>query len=152
MTVPKSVLYKNSLDALVTYSAFRVFLPYHPVETLMERDGPFTAMKRVFPVRSVGKIELIPLEEIRWIKGAANYVEIHAQNGKYMHRETLHNLTQQLDPSIFLRIHRSAIVNLNHIKEISSELGRFSLVTLRDGTELKIGNGYRDTLFSALNL
>ncbi|WP_158682646.1 LytR/AlgR family response regulator transcription factor [Idiomarina sp. OT37-5b] len=109
-------------------------------------------MKRVFPVRSVGKIELVPLEEIRWIKGAANYAEIHAQNGKYMHRETLHNLTQQLDPSMFLRIHRSAIVNLNHIKEISSELGRFSLVTLRDGTELKIGNGYRDTLFSALNL
>ena len=152
MAVPKRVFQKNSTDPLVTYSAIRILLPYHPMQTLMERDGPFTAMKRVFPVRSVGKIELVPLEEIRWIKGAANYVEIHAQNGKYMHRETLHNLSQQLDPSIFLRIHRSAIVNLNHIKEISSELGRFSLLTLRDGTELKIGNGYRDTLFSALNL
>ena len=47
MTVPKSVFQKNSLDPLVTYSAIRILLPYHPMQTLMERDGPFTAMKRV---------------------------------------------------------------------------------------------------------
>lgn len=109
-------------------------------------------MKRVFPVRSVGKIELVPLHEIRWIKGAANYVEIHANHAKYMHRETMHNVMEQLDPAMFLRIHRSAIVNLEQIKEISSELGRFSLLVLHDGTELKIGNAYRDALFDALNL
>ena len=109
-------------------------------------------MKRVFPVRSVGKIEFVPLDEIRWIKGAANYVEIHAESGKYMHRETMQNVVDQLDSTNFVRVHRSAIVNLEQIKEISSELGRFSLLVLRDGTELKIGSAYREALFDALNL
>ena len=95
---------------------------------------------------------LVPLNEIRWIKGAANYVEIHAASGKYMHRETMHNVIEQLDASMFVRIHRSAIVNLEQIKEISSELGRYSLLVLHDGTELKIGNAYREQLFDALNL
>ncbi|MGM0526570.1 MAG: LytR/AlgR family response regulator transcription factor [Pseudomonadota bacterium] len=109
-------------------------------------------MKRVFPVKSVGKIELVPLDEICWIKGAANYVELHAQCGKFMHRETMQNVEQSLDNDQFIRIHRSTIVNLDYGREISSELGRFSLLILKDGTELKIGTAYRDSLFLALGL
>ena len=152
MTIPENVSCKHSSDSVITYCSIKVLLPYHRDYEVMERDGPFRIMKRVFPVRSVGKIELVPLDEIRWIKGAANYVEIHATSGKYMHRETMQNVADQLDSSLFLRIHRSAIVNLEHIKEISSELGRYSLLVLRDGTELKIGNAYRDALFDVLNL
>lgn len=118
----------------------------------MERDGPFRTMKPVFPVRSVGKIELIPLADILWIKGAANYVELQTEDGSYLHRETMQNVSDKLQGKPFLRIHRSAIVNLERIKEISSELGRFSLLQLDDGTELKIGNAYRDSLFEALQL
>lgn len=109
-------------------------------------------MKRIFPVKSVGKIELVPLSEIVWIKGAANYVEIHALHAKYMHRDTMQNVIEELDTSLFVRIHRSSIVNLDHVKELSSELGRFSLLQLKDGTELKIGNAYREGLFQALGL
>lgn len=152
MLVPDRVPCKNSNDKVITYCSIAVLLPYHHQHQIMERDGPFRTMKRVFPVRSVGKIELVPLDEIRWIQGAANYVEIHAESGKYMHRETMHNVDAQLDSTHFARVHRSAIVNLEQIKEISSELGRFSLLVLKDGTELKIGNAYREALFDALNL
>lgn len=152
MTIPDSVRLKDSIDSIITYCSIKVLLPYHRHYEVMERDGPFKTMKRVFPVRSVGKIELVPLEQIRWIKGAANYVEIHADSGKYMHRETMQNVIEQLDSNVFLRVHRSAIVNLEHIKEITSELGRYSLLVLHDGTELKIGSAYRDALFDALNL
>ena len=152
MNIPKTDVYKHQFDKLITYCSITVLLPYHQEVIAMERDGPFRAMKRVFPVRSVGKIVLVPLADIRWIKGAANYVEIHAEDGKYLHRETMHNVAQQLDPERFIRIHRSTIVNLDHVKEISSELGRFSLLVLRDNTELKIGNAYREALFSSLNL
>jgi len=152
LLIPKYDSLENPNDSLITYCSIKVLLPYHRDYEVMERDGPFRTMKRVFPVRSVGKIELVPLNEIRWIKGAANYVEIHAASGKYMHRETMHNVIEQLDASMFVRIHRSAIVNLEQIKEISSELGRYSLLVLHDGTELKIGNAYREQLFDALNL
>lgn len=152
MPIPENVTNKPKNDPVITYCSIAVLLPYHRDYEVMERDGPFRIMKRVFPVRSVGKIELVPVDEIRWIKGAANYVELHAQSGKYMHRETMQNVAEQLDSDVFLRIHRSAIVNLAHIKEINSELGRYSLLVLHDGTELKIGNAYRDQLFDALNL
>jgi len=106
----------------------------------------------VFPVKNVGRIELLPVQDVLWIKGAGNYVEVYTEDDKYLHRTTLHTLAQQLDRTKFARIHRSTIVNLLKIKELSSELGRFTLVQLTDGTELKIGHAYRNNLFDQLGV
>ncbi|MDN7124592.1 LytR/AlgR family response regulator transcription factor [Pseudidiomarina terrestris] len=104
------------------------------------------------PVKSIGRIRFIAIEDIVWIKGAANYVEIHLQDSMVLHRETLTSLAEKLGDEQFVRVHRSAIVNIDHLHEISSELGRYSLVELKNGQEIRIGNAYRRDLFQSLGL
>ncbi|RUO56202.1 LytR/AlgR family response regulator transcription factor [Pseudidiomarina homiensis] len=104
------------------------------------------------PVKSIGRIRFIAVDDIVWIKGAANYVEIHLPDGMVLHRETLSSLEERLDPELFVRVHRSAIVNIEHLHEITSELGRYSLVELKNGQEIRIGNAYRRDLFQSLGL
>jgi DNA-binding LytR/AlgR family response regulator len=69
-----------------------------------------------------------------------------------LHRETLANLEQQLNPDKFVRVHRSAMVNVENISSLSSELGRFSLLHLSNGDEVKIGQGHKASLFEYLGL
>ncbi|EKE82089.1 LytR/AlgR family response regulator transcription factor [Idiomarina xiamenensis] len=108
--------------------------------------------QQLLPVKSVGKIRLVPTDDIMWIKGAANYVELHTKEAMLLHRDSMSSLEAQLNPQRFIRVHRSAIVNIKYVTEISSELGRYTLLELSDGTEIKIGNAYRKSLFSQLGL
>ncbi|WP_157982705.1 LytR/AlgR family response regulator transcription factor [Idiomarina ramblicola] len=119
---------------------------------LIQESRSQRVFTHVFPIKNVGRIELLPVQDVLWIKGAGNYVEVYTEDDKYLHRTTLHTLVKQLDTTKFARIHRSTIVNLLKIKELSSELGRFTLVQLTDGTELKIGHAYRNNLFEQLGV
>jgi two-component system LytT family response regulator len=108
--------------------------------------------KNVLAVKSVGAVEFVNVEDIIWIKGSANYVELHCANRMLLHRETLSKLEMQLNPEKFIRVHRSAMVNVGRINSLSSELGRFSLLHLDNGDEVKIGQGHKATLFEFLGL
>lgn len=108
--------------------------------------------KNVLAVKSVGVVEFINVKDIIWIKGSANYVELHCANRMLLHRETLSKLEMQLNPEKFIRVHRSAMVNVENINSLSSELGRFSLLHLNNGDEVKIGQGHKDSLFEFLGL
>jgi two-component system LytT family response regulator len=70
----------------------------------------------------------------------------------HLHRETLSALEQTLDPKQFIRVHRSAIVNIEYVRSLNSELGRFSLLQLDNGEEVKIGQSYKAQLLSALGV
>ncbi|MBL4630346.1 MAG: response regulator transcription factor [Paraglaciecola sp.] len=113
-----------------------------------------TVKKRrsVLAVKSVGAVEFVNVEDIIWIKGSANYVELHCANRMILHRETLSKLEMQLNPEKFIRVHRSAMVNVEKINSLSSELGRFSLLHLNNGDEVKIGQGHKASLFEFLGL
>ena len=111
-----------------------------------------TTNTHFIPVKSIGRIRFVRVSDIIWIKGAANYVELYLEDGMVLHREALCSLAEKLDPEQFVRVHRSAIVNLSHLSEITSELGRYSLVELTNGQEVRIGDCYRQQLFSSLGL
>jgi two-component system, LytTR family, response regulator len=66
-------------------------------------------------IRSAGRIFFLRVEEIDWLEAADNYVRIHAGRESHLVRETLQSLEGRLDPSKFLRIHRSTLVNLDRI-------------------------------------
>jgi two-component system LytT family response regulator len=100
----------------------------------------------------VGAVESVNVKDIIWIKGSANYVELHCANRMLLHRETLSKLEVQLNPEKFIRVHRSAMVNVEKIDSLSSELGRFSLLHLNNGAEVKIGQGHKASLFDFLGL
>lgn len=108
--------------------------------------------KSLLAVKSVGAVDFVSVDDIVWIKGSSNYVELHCESKMCLHRETLSNLEDQLDPAKFIRVHRSAMVNVSKISSLSSELGRFSLLHLTNGDEVKIGQGHKSQLFEFLGL
>ncbi|MEP7706427.1 LytTR family DNA-binding domain-containing protein [Paraglaciecola sp. 25GB23A] len=116
------------------------------------KQAPQKKSKKLLAVKSVGAVEFVNVDDIIWIKGSANYVELHCKERMLLHRETLANLEQQLSPEKFVRVHRSAMVNIENINSLSSELGRFSLLHLSNGDEVKIGQGHRASLFEYLGI
>ncbi len=79
--------------------------------------------------KSRGRILFLPVHEIRWIRAEENYVRICTGTENYLLRETMTNIENKLDPQLFLRVHRSAIVNLRFIKEVRREApGDFSVL------------------------
>lgn len=85
-----------------------------------------------------GRISLVQTNDIDWIEADGNYVRIHTGNRQHELRETLSELEKKLDPAVFLRIHRSTIVNVRRIQEIQAWFHGYHRVLLADGTELRM--------------
>jgi len=101
-------------------------------------------------IRSAGRIFFLRVEEIDWLEAADNYVRIHVGRESHLVRETLQSLQERLDPSRFLRIHRSTVVNLDRIKELHPLFHGDYVVKLVDGTELSLSRNYREKLAGPL--
>lgn len=97
-------------------------------------------------LKTSDRITLLKTEEIDWIEGAGVYVKLHAGQKTHLLRDTLKNLEENLDPTQFVRIHRSTIVNIDRIEELTSYFRGEYLVLLKDGTQLKLSRTYRDNL------
>jgi two-component system, LytTR family, response regulator len=69
-------------------------------------------------VRKDERIRLFKTEDIHWIEAQGNYVQLKFAENSELLRETMDGIETQLNPQIFVRIHRSAIVNVNHVKEL----------------------------------
>jgi two-component system LytT family response regulator len=69
-------------------------------------------------LRESGRVSFQPVHEIDWIEAADYYVRIHVGKASHLLRESLAALEEQLDPRNFLRVHRSAIVNVRAIREM----------------------------------
>ncbi|MDF2176691.1 LytTR family DNA-binding domain-containing protein [Aliiglaciecola sp. CAU 1673] len=103
-------------------------------------------------IRSVGNMYFVRVEDIVWVKGAGNYLEIHCRDKVHLYRETMSNLQACLDPNRFVRIHRCAMINLDCLCAINSELGRYSNLEMNNGEEVRIGQSYRKALFRQLGI
>ena len=97
-------------------------------------------------VKSSGRITFLRVDEIDWIEAADNYVRVHAGREGHLIRETMNHLETQLDRRKFVRIHRSAIVNVDSIAEIRSLFHGDHSIRLRTGAEIPLGRSYRDRL------
>jgi two-component system, LytTR family, response regulator len=95
------------------------------------------------PVKLGGKLIVVDLADVDWIKAADNYVTLHAGSHAYLARETMSRLERELDPERFVRIHRSAIVQIDRIKELLPEFHGDFIVVLRDGTRVPLSRNYR---------
>lgn len=133
-------------------------------ERLMSRDEPeyahrvFTTLESLnaansyaerFVVRVRSKIVLIPVADVDWIKAEDNYIRIHTGSASYLDRETLSSLCQRLDPRRFVRVHRSALINVDKIKEVLVINGEYELI-LQSGVQIALSRTYRDEFFSRL--
>jgi two-component system LytT family response regulator len=113
-----------------------------PASAALPPSPPLTR----FAVKDRGRFVLLRPDQIDWIHSAANYAELHAGSRSYLVRMTMKELTDKLDPSRFVRIHRSTIVNIDRIVEIRPQSHGEFLVVVEDGTHLRLGRRYRDRL------
>ncbi len=96
--------------------------------------------------RSGNRIFLVKAEDIDWIEAERNYVRIHSNGQSYSRRESIGGIESQLDPHKFRRIHRSAIVNLDAVRELQSARGGEYKVILRSGTELTLSRSFHSNM------
>jgi two-component system, LytTR family, response regulator len=97
-------------------------------------------------VRSGGRIVILRVAEIDYLQAASNYVRIHAGGKDYLLRETMTALEAKLDPTEFVRIHRSTMVRIDRIRELEPLFQGDYVVILTDGTRLTSSRGYREKL------
>ncbi len=89
-------------------------------------------------VKAGEAIQFVEVADIDWIEGADYYVTLHAGGKEHLYRESLKHLEERLDPSQFVRIHVSAIVNLARVREIRHAFGGDYQVTLVGGRTLPV--------------
>jgi two-component system LytT family response regulator len=111
--------------------------------------GP-RALKWIMTKRPDQTSVLVQTSDIQWIEAAGNYVYLHTSDTRYLHRQPLGELGEQLDPTQFARVHRSAIVNLGCIQQIAPWAGGDYHIRLKSGAELKLSRNYRDAFDRAL--
>ena len=109
-----------------------------------ERARAKSGYVRRFLVRTRGKVLLVNVEEIDWIEAADYYVSLHAHGRSHLLRETMQELESKLDPVRFVRVHRSAIVNIDRVKELHPLFRGDSVLLLQDGTQLRLSRSRRD--------
>jgi two-component system LytT family response regulator len=95
-------------------------------------------------------VRVVPIAEIDWIEAQDYYVEVHSGGRGYLLRRSLKQLEERLDPRLFARVHRSAIVNVARIQSLRPATHGERDLVLRDGTQLKLSRMYRDRLAELL--
>lgn len=101
-------------------------------------------------VKSGGRIRLIPVAEIEWIEASGNYLRLHVAGGRHLVRETMQAMEEHLDPVQFARIHRSTIVNIDQIVELTPSSHGDCSVRLRSGARVTLSRTYRERLKARL--
>ena len=99
-----------------------------------------------FLVRKLGKEFLVAANELEWLQAQANYVNLHVRGRDYPLRTTMAMIEAQLDPTRFVRVHRSYIVNLDCIDRIEPLDTGDARIVLRDAATIPCSRRYRDAL------
>ncbi len=97
-------------------------------------------------VRSAGKTVLVDVDDIRWIRAAENYAELNVGRATHLLHVTMNALERSLDPAVFVRIHRSIIVNIGHVEELRPVAHGEYILTLRNGERMKSSRGYQERM------
>ncbi len=95
-------------------------------------------------IKDGNKIEIIPVEDIVHIQANGDYVMIHTFNNKFIKEQTMKCLEESLPNSIFVRVHRSSIVNITYISQMELYGKQSQILKLSNGVQIKISaNGYK---------
>jgi len=89
-----------------------------------------------FLIRSGHRMYFVAANDVEWADAAGNYVRLHANGRAHLYRDTMKALELRLDSRQFVRIHRSAIVNIDRVAQIEPYVHGEYVVTMRDGTRL----------------
>ncbi len=104
-------------------------------------DATATYLQRIM-IKSRQSMYFLRVEDVEWIEAAGDYVAIHAGGKSHLLRETMSGILQKLDPTKFVRIHRSSIVCIDSISELKPYFHGDYIILLKSGKELKLSRRY----------
>ncbi|REL29609.1 LytR/AlgR family response regulator transcription factor [Thalassotalea euphylliae] len=104
----------------------------------------------VLPIKDGGELSRVPVNTISWIDAAGDYMCVHTEEGTHILRKTMKQLEELLDPRIFIRSHRSTIVNKNYVQKFCSQLNGEYYLVMNSGKELKVSRSYKDKVKQAV--
>jgi two-component system LytT family response regulator len=127
----------HAVDYLLKpFSEARLHAALDRIERVLVRDG--------------GKVFVVPAEALEYAQAQDDYVLIHAQGRNLLKEQPISSLELQLDPSRFVRVHRSWILNLAYLDRVELEAKDRRVAVLRDGTRLPISRSGHQRLQEAL--
>jgi two-component system, LytTR family, response regulator len=111
------------------------------------REGKSDSKFERLVFKTRGRVVFVRLEDIQWVTAEGNYLRLHLEKESYLLRATMASMENRVSPDLFMRIHRSTMVNLRFVKEM--DMGAApgeSMVVLQNGTRLSLSRGYRHRL------
>ena len=95
------------------------------------------------------KLITIKCDEIVWVEAYGDYSKVHTKDQEYLSNFGITDLEQKLDPQLFLRVHRSSIINLDRVRELN-KYGKSYDVTMENGELVRVSRGYMDAIKSRM--
>jgi two-component system LytT family response regulator len=108
------------------------------------------AERRQLVVKDGSRTYVIAEADIAWVEAEDYYIAIHAHGRRILARESLKTIEERLDPELFARVHRSAIVNTRWIRAIEPVASGDQRLVLTDGTILRVSRTHRAALMRRL--
>jgi hypothetical protein len=112
--------------------------------------APDAAHLRQVQIKTRGRVTVVDLSTVDWIEAQGNYVALHCGATTHLLRETLSAFEAKLDPSAFVRVHRSRLVGVARVAAISPLANGDGSIRLTDGTDVRMSRAYRDQVHERL--
>lgn len=138
--------FAEALDRARQALAWRTSVPPAPVAA---PDETARWLNR-FCVRVGRKTVYLAATEVEWIEADGDYATLHVGDKTHLLRESLQRLCERLDPALFMRVHRSAIVRIDCVTELQPLANRDAMLRLRSGTPLRASRTYIEPLLGRL--
>lgn len=113
---------------------------------LAKRAGDAVNQAARLAFRVDGIVHLLAPAEIHYVEAAGDYLMLHTDEGQLLIRETLTTLATQLTPHGFMRVHRSALVNLQQVRELDLRDADEPQLVLQSGRRVRVSRGQRDAV------
>ena len=130
--------------------AMQFFLKFRAYELAAAAIANAPGYMTQIPVRARGRTTLLEFSNVDWIEAQGNYLALHAGPAVHLIRESVARLEAHLDPAQFTRIHRSTIVALNRIRDMTPIGAGDATLRLKDGTELRVSRNFRERLLTMM--
>jgi two-component system LytT family response regulator len=116
--------------------------------TVPDQPAPETPVR--LAIRDRGRVILIDDHDVDWVEADGDYVRLHVGGKRHLVRETMTAMESRLGKDRFVRIHRSAIVNVSRVRELLPHTNREYVIVLQDGTRLKLSRSFRERVEALL--
>ena len=119
---------------------------YSSVDEVFSRAGNESSYPTRLSIKDKNETTLVDIKDIAWVDAAGDYMCLHTGQQTHIMRCTMKELERYLNPALFQRIHRSTIINLDHVDKIQNHINGEFFLLLKNGTRLKMSRGYKEKI------